>query len=154
MFCSLAMDVGNSLSVTYGEWWKLSWQAFDPFKKIMSIRKIILLAVKVRKVNRSHGWCAKLFSGQIFKVTTFFFQIKWGWGCLPIGSLRKVQDTADLFPYKFVLQLPTISDMTKRERNFQLKVEELLSDISNPEYRQTVVEVSFFIFILQLRDIR
>ena len=43
--------------------------------------------------------------------------------------------------------------MTKRERNFQLKVEELLSDISNPEYRQTVVEVSFFIFILQLRDI-
>lgn len=44
--------------------------------------------------------------------------------------------------------------MTKRERNFQLKVEELLSDISNPEYRQTVVEVSFFIFILQLRDIR
>lgn len=34
--------------------------------------------------------------------------------------------------------------MTKRERNFQLKVEELLSDISNPEYRQTVVEVSFF----------
>lgn len=66
----------------------------------------------------------------------------------------KVQDTADLFPYKFVLQLPTISDMTKRERNFQLKVEELLSDISNPEYRQTVVEVSFFIFILQLRDIR
>ena len=66
----------------------------------------------------------------------------------------KVQDTADLFLYKFVLQLPTISDMTKRERNFQLKVEELLSDISNPEYRQTVVEVSFFIFILQLRDIR
>ena len=29
-----------------------------------------------------------------------------------------------------------------------------MSDISNPEYRQTVVEVSFFIFILQLRDIR
>lgn len=40
-----------------------------------------------------------------------------------------------------LLQLPTISDMTKRERNFQLKVEELLSDISNPEYRQTVVEL-------------
>ena len=31
--------------------------------------------------------------------------------------------------------------MTHGERNFQLKVEELLSDISNPEYRQTVVEV-------------
>ena len=31
--------------------------------------------------------------------------------------------------------------MTHRERNFQLKVEELLSDISNPEYRQIVVEV-------------
>ena len=31
--------------------------------------------------------------------------------------------------------------MTHRERNFQLKVEELLSDISKPEYRQTVVEV-------------
>jgi len=31
--------------------------------------------------------------------------------------------------------------MTRRERNFQLKVEELLSDISNPEYRQIVVEV-------------
>jgi len=41
----------------------------------------------------------------------------------------------------FCWQLPTISDMTHRERNFQLKVEELLSDISNPEYRQTVVEV-------------
>lgn len=39
------------------------------------------------------------------------------------------------------LQLPTISEMTHRERNFQLKVEELLSDISNPEYRQIVVEV-------------
>lgn len=36
--------------------------------------------------------------------------------------------------------------MTYRERNFQLKVEELLSDISNPEYRQTVVEV--FIWLL------
>jgi len=36
--------------------------------------------------------------------------------------------------------------MTHRERNFQLKVEELLSDISNPEYRQIVVEVSVSYF--------
>lgn len=44
------------------------------------------------------------------------------------------------------LQLPTISEMTHRERNFQLKVEELLSDISNPEYRQIVVEVFVLYF--------
>lgn len=49
--------------------------------------------------------------------------------------------TEDDFVLFFDCQLPTISEMTHRERNFQLKVEELLSDISNPEYRQTVVEV-------------
>lgn len=43
--------------------------------------------------------------------------------------------------HNILLQYPTISEMTHRERNFQLKVEELLSDISNPEYRQTVVEL-------------
>ncbi|KXJ17717.1 Phosphorylase b kinase regulatory subunit beta [Exaiptasia diaphana] len=38
-------------------------------------------------------------------------------------------------------QLPTISDMTQNEINFQLKVEELLNGISNPEHRQLIVEL-------------
>ena len=39
---------------------------------------------------------------------------------------------------------PTISSMTQHELNFLTKVENLLSHISAPEYRQIVIEVSLF----------
>ncbi|XP_074617313.1 phosphorylase b kinase regulatory subunit beta-like isoform X2 [Acropora palmata] len=55
--------------------------------------------------------------------------------------LRRAPEGIKVSKHNILLQYPTISEMTHRERNFQLKVEELLSDISNPEYRQTVVEL-------------
>ncbi len=38
-------------------------------------------------------------------------------------------------------QQPTLSDMTDYELNFSLKIEEMLSGISDPAYRCLVVEV-------------
>lgn len=41
----------------------------------------------------------------------------------------------------FVLQQPTLSDMTMYEMNFSLLVEDTLKNIVLPEYRQIIVEV-------------
>ena len=40
-----------------------------------------------------------------------------------------------------LLQQPTLSDMTKYELNFSLLVEQMLSKIIDPTYRQIIVEV-------------
>ena len=40
-----------------------------------------------------------------------------------------------------LLQLPTIHEVASHEMNFALKVEEFLSSITFPEYRQLIVEV-------------
>ena len=40
------------------------------------------------------------------------------------------------------LQKPTIQIMSAQEKSFYSKVEELLSNVTSPEYRQLVVEVS------------
>ena len=39
------------------------------------------------------------------------------------------------------LQQPTLSDMTQYELNFSLLVEQMLSKIADPAYRQIIVEV-------------
>lgn len=39
-------------------------------------------------------------------------------------------------------QQPTLSDMTEYELNFALTIEDLLSRVAKPEYRQIMVEVS------------
>lgn len=41
-------------------------------------------------------------------------------------------------------QHPTLSNMTRSELNFALLVEEMLNHISQPEYRQIIVEVNVF----------
>ena len=41
----------------------------------------------------------------------------------------------------FLLQQPTLSDMTQYELNFSLLVELMLSKIVDPAYRQIMVEV-------------
>lgn len=38
-------------------------------------------------------------------------------------------------------QFPTMDEMTEGEKNFALKVEEFLSSVPKPEYRQLLVEV-------------
>ena len=40
-----------------------------------------------------------------------------------------------------VVQQPTLSDMTQYELNFSLLVEQMLSKITDPAYRQMIVEV-------------
>ncbi len=44
-----------------------------------------------------------------------------------------------------LFQQPTLSDMTDYELNFSLKIEEMLSRISDPAYRCLVVEVKSLI---------
>ena len=39
------------------------------------------------------------------------------------------------------LQLPTVLELVPHEKGFALKVEELFSNITQPEYRQVIVEV-------------
>ena len=47
----------------------------------------------------------------------------------------------------FRFQFPTIDEMTEGEKNFALKVEEFLSSVPKPEYRQLLVEVCLiFVF--------
>lgn len=48
----------------------------------------------------------------------------------------------DLTPFFLCLQQPTLSDMTMYELNFSLLVEQMLSKIVDPSYRQIMVEVS------------
>ena len=45
-----------------------------------------------------------------------------------------------------VFQQPTLSDMTQYELNFSLLVEQMLSKIVDPTYRQLMVEVQPFFF--------
>lgn len=72
--------------------------------------------------------------GAVHRVPSGFYDKVW-------GILSRAPEGIKVSKHNILSQLPTLSDMTHRERNFQLKVEELLSDISNPEYRQTVVEL-------------
>lgn len=43
------------------------------------------------------------------------------------------------------MKRPTLSDMTDYELNFSIKIEEMLSSIDEPVFRQIIVEV-FIIF--------
>ena len=50
---------------------------------------------------------------------------------------------------RFYFQFPTMDEMTEGEKNFALKVEEFLSSVPKPEYRQLLVEVCCcFCFLL------
>lgn len=42
----------------------------------------------------------------------------------------------------YLLQQPTLSEMTANEVEFSLRVEEMLSSIQRPEFRQSIVEVN------------
>lgn len=43
---------------------------------------------------------------------------------------------------QYLPQQPTLSDMTKTDLNFALKIEQMFRRIAHPEYRQVTVEVS------------
>ena len=45
------------------------------------------------------------------------------------------------FSAQFNFQFPTMDEMSEGEKNFALKVEEFLSSVPKPEYRQLLVEV-------------
>ena len=49
------------------------------------------------------------------------------------------------------MQQPTLSDMTQYELNFSLLVEQMLSKITDPAYRQMIVEVHSSIQLLQCK---
>lgn len=44
---------------------------------------------------------------------------------------------------QYLPQQPTLSDMTKTDLNFALKIEEMFCRIAHSEYRQVIVEVIF-----------
>nr|XP_002732441.1 PREDICTED: phosphorylase b kinase regulatory subunit beta-like [Saccoglossus kowalevskii] len=52
----------------------------------------------------------------------------------------------------YLPQQPTISDMTKNELNFAKKVEEMLGRISQPEYRQMMVELLVVVATILYRN--
>jgi phosphorylase kinase alpha/beta subunit len=47
----------------------------------------------------------------------------------------------------FLIKQPTLSDMTDYELNFSIKVEEMLSKIDEPVFRQIVVEVNLIFLV-------
>uniref|UniRef100_A0ACB8EAS9 Uncharacterized protein n=1 Tax=Sphaerodactylus townsendi TaxID=933632 RepID=A0ACB8EAS9_9SAUR len=53
---------------------------------------------------------------------------------------------------KFLPQQPTLSDMTMYEMNFSLLVEDMLQNIDQPEYRQTIVELLMVISVILERN--
>ncbi|PIO39386.1 hypothetical protein AB205_0025740 [Aquarana catesbeiana] len=53
---------------------------------------------------------------------------------------------------KFLPQQPTLSDMTMYEMNFSLLVEDMLQNIAQPEYRQTVVELLMIVSVILERN--
>ncbi|KAM4614391.1 phosphorylase b kinase regulatory subunit beta isoform 2-T4 [Discoglossus pictus] len=53
---------------------------------------------------------------------------------------------------KFLPQQPTLSDMTMYEMNFSLLVEDMLQNISQPEYRQIVVELLMIVSVILERN--
>ncbi|XP_048576462.1 phosphorylase b kinase regulatory subunit beta [Nematostella vectensis] len=103
------------------------------------IKKLLKIVLKSR--GKLHGQDLapknplqiRQLDGAVHRVPPGFYDKVWNILCSSPGGIKVSNHHLD--------QLPTISDMTKQERNFQLKVEELLSDISNPEYRQLVVEL-------------
>ncbi|XP_075181557.1 phosphorylase b kinase regulatory subunit beta [Anomaloglossus baeobatrachus] len=53
---------------------------------------------------------------------------------------------------KFLPQQPTLSDMTMYEMNFSLLVEDMLQNISQPEYRQIIVELLMIVSVILERN--
>ncbi|XP_030060242.1 phosphorylase b kinase regulatory subunit beta isoform X3 [Microcaecilia unicolor] len=53
---------------------------------------------------------------------------------------------------KFLPQQPTLSDMTMYEMNFSLLVEDILQNITQPEYRQIIVELLMVVSIILERN--
>ncbi|XP_031572074.1 phosphorylase b kinase regulatory subunit beta-like [Actinia tenebrosa] len=100
-----------------------------------------LLKIVLRSRGKLHGqdltprtpMQKRQLDGAVHRTPPLFYDKVWNILCSASGGIKV---SNHLLP-----QLPTISDMTRNEINFQLKVEELLNDISNPEYRQLVVEV-------------
>jgi len=60
----------------------------------------------------------------------------------------------DCVSMSLLLQQPTLSDMTQYELNFSLLVEQMLSKITDPAYRQMIVEVVLFVLpsVLDISD--
>jgi hypothetical protein len=57
------------------------------------------------------------------------------------GEVNYKQHFLKSFVSDMWFQQPTLSDMTMYELNFSLLVEQMLSKIADPAYRQIVVEV-------------
>nr|XP_033796705.1 phosphorylase b kinase regulatory subunit beta isoform X2 [Geotrypetes seraphini] len=53
---------------------------------------------------------------------------------------------------KFLPQQPTLSDMTMYEMNFSLLVEDILQNITQPEYRQIIVELLMVVSVILERN--
>lgn len=52
----------------------------------------------------------------------------------------------------FIFKQPTLSDMTDYELNFSIKIEEMLSTIDEPVFRQIVVEMFVIIYTILCRN--
>ncbi len=71
--------------------------------------------------------------------------IRFFWGPqIPYNLSRSpfpLPDKSGIILQFIILQFPTMDEMTEGEKNFALKVEEFLSSVPKPEYRQLLVEV-------------
>lgn len=57
--------------------------------------------------------------------------------------LLSVSSALSSLPNNKLFQQPTLSDMTEFELTFSYRIEEILSRITKPEYRQLTIEVGF-----------
>ena len=90
-------------------------------------------------LNRSVIWDRQL-DGALNRVPPGFYDEVW-------GVLARTPQGLKVAGY-LLPQQPTLSDMTQYELNFSLLVEQMLSKIVDPAYRQIIVEVQqiFWVF--------
>ncbi|CAF4668611.1 unnamed protein product [Rotaria sp. Silwood1] len=95
-------------------------------------------------IEQNSSFQKRQLDGALCRVPTDFFEHVW-------SILERTPGGIKLCGV-FLPQQPTLSDMTDYELNFSLKIEEMLSRISDPAYRCLVVEMFELINVLLKRN--
>lgn len=127
---------------------KHSWRMKDPIHSLPP-SKLMELLTFVLEVNMIHlddrTWLQKRqFMGSLNRCPADFYDNVWMiLGRTPGGFIIANQ---------YLPQQPTLSDMTKTDLNFALKIEQMFRRIAHPEYRQVTVELLFVIATILERN--
>ncbi|XP_022107551.1 phosphorylase b kinase regulatory subunit beta-like [Acanthaster planci] len=112
-----------------------------------SLRKLLCQVLETNITSASHcrTWLQqRQFSGSLNRTPPHFYDKVWDiMECTPNGIT-----IADYF----LPQQPTLSDMTRTDLNFALRIEEMFSRIAHPEYRQLMVELMTVISTILKRN--